>query len=197
MSSSTQRHESSVFIGPQPCDRFAGHLGQTRYIRIRFDVFYWNWSCEALHSNADAVPWLFAFGLLGGCCFRPVGVGSQFCGRCGFTCGENAHATYRGDQRVRGRAVLFRRAESAWSVVTGARVAAPARGYRRPIKNRTMRMTSTDIDHAAQTVAPVFCAGPCWQHADEDQDKDNQQNGALSTHDSLLGGAFRRCCRPD
>jgi hypothetical protein len=55
-------------------------------------------------------------------------------------------------------------------------------------------MTSTDIDHAARTGAPIFCAGPCWQHADKDQHKDNQenqQNGA-STHDSLLGGAFRR-----
>lgn len=49
-------------------------------------------------------------------------------------------------------------------------------------------MTSTYADDAARTVAPAFCAGPSWQHANEDEDKDNQQNGA-STHGSLLGGA--------
>ena len=67
-------------------------------------------------------------------------------------------------------------------------------------------MTSTDIDHAARTVAPVFCAGPCWEHADEDQDKDNQQNGASTMTrswvalfavvlDRIDGKAEKQCSR--
>ncbi len=90
---SYQRHESGVFIGLQPCDGFASNLGQTCDSRIRFNFFYWNWSGKTLHPNLNAVAWLFAIGLLGWRCFRPIGIGAKFDGRRRFTDGENAHTT--------------------------------------------------------------------------------------------------------